>query len=286
MAYVYRHIRLDKNEPFYIGIGSDTEGKYKRAKSKRDRNNHWHNIIACTNYKVQIMLDELTWGEACEKEIELIAFYGRRDLNLGTLVNMTDGGEGLPNPSEESKIKMSKSQKKLYENGYVNPMKGVCGEKSAWYGRKHSKETKDKLSAKKMGVNNPMYGKKTNTAKKVIDINTNVIYDSAYDAYKYLYKDTMNYNYFRSKLNNNSEFINDTSLRYIDNNGKPIEKIIKKSINKSLKSVINLQNGFIYDSAYSAYEASGIKYGYNSFTRKLRNERKNDTNYEFINNIK
>jgi hypothetical protein len=22
MAYVYRHIRLDKNEPFYIGIGS------------------------------------------------------------------------------------------------------------------------------------------------------------------------------------------------------------------------------------------------------------------------
>lgn len=24
MAYLYRHIRLDKNEPFYIGIGSDS----------------------------------------------------------------------------------------------------------------------------------------------------------------------------------------------------------------------------------------------------------------------
>jgi hypothetical protein len=23
MAYLYRHIRHDKNEPFYIGIGSD-----------------------------------------------------------------------------------------------------------------------------------------------------------------------------------------------------------------------------------------------------------------------
>ena len=35
MAYVYRHIRLDKNEPFYIGIGSDKE--YKRADlSRRD----------------------------------------------------------------------------------------------------------------------------------------------------------------------------------------------------------------------------------------------------------
>ena len=24
MAYVYRHIRLDKNEPFYIGVGTKT----------------------------------------------------------------------------------------------------------------------------------------------------------------------------------------------------------------------------------------------------------------------
>jgi hypothetical protein len=23
MAYLYRHIRLDKNQPFYIGIGKD-----------------------------------------------------------------------------------------------------------------------------------------------------------------------------------------------------------------------------------------------------------------------
>lgn len=33
MAYVYRHIRLDKNQPFYIGIGSDTDGRYHRANS-------------------------------------------------------------------------------------------------------------------------------------------------------------------------------------------------------------------------------------------------------------
>jgi hypothetical protein len=30
MAYLYRHIRHDKNEPFYIGIGSDNN--YKRSK--------------------------------------------------------------------------------------------------------------------------------------------------------------------------------------------------------------------------------------------------------------
>ena len=37
MAYVYMHIREDKNEPFYIGIGNDDNG-YKRAYSKRNRN--------------------------------------------------------------------------------------------------------------------------------------------------------------------------------------------------------------------------------------------------------
>lgn len=46
MAYVYRHIRLDKNEVFYIGIGTDTKN-YKRANGicfKRSNINHlqWH----------------------------------------------------------------------------------------------------------------------------------------------------------------------------------------------------------------------------------------------------
>ena len=31
MAYVYTYTRLDKNEIFYVGIGSDS--KYKRAKN-------------------------------------------------------------------------------------------------------------------------------------------------------------------------------------------------------------------------------------------------------------
>jgi len=26
MAYLYRHIRLDKNEPFYVGIGGGVRG--------------------------------------------------------------------------------------------------------------------------------------------------------------------------------------------------------------------------------------------------------------------
>lgn len=94
MAYVYRHIRLDKNVPFYIGIGSDIT--YERAFRKRRENNpHWNNIVKKTPYEVEIILDDLTWGEACKKEIEFISLYGRRDLRRGPLVNLTDGGEGV-----------------------------------------------------------------------------------------------------------------------------------------------------------------------------------------------
>lgn len=96
MAIVYRHIRLDKNEPFYIGIGKE-EG---RAYAVRDRNKHWKSI-AKKGYKVEVVLEDLTWDQACKKEREFIALYGRRDLGLGTLANMTDGGDGTIHHSPE-----------------------------------------------------------------------------------------------------------------------------------------------------------------------------------------
>lgn len=95
MAYVYRHIRLDTNEVFYVGIGEDSIkrcGKFYRAYKRTGRTKWWINIISKTPYEVEIMLDDLTWEEACEKEKEFIKLYGRRDLGLGTLVNLTDGG--------------------------------------------------------------------------------------------------------------------------------------------------------------------------------------------------
>jgi hypothetical protein len=92
MAYVYIYTRLDKNEVFYVGIGSD-KNKY-RAKNKKARNLHWKKIVSKTDYKIDIILDNVTWEEACQKEIELINLYGRHDKKKGNLVNFTDGGEG------------------------------------------------------------------------------------------------------------------------------------------------------------------------------------------------
>jgi hypothetical protein len=68
MAYIYRHIRLDKNEPFYIGIGSDDNGKFTRAKRKTYRSKFWTNIINKTEYEIEIIENNLTWEEAKERE--------------------------------------------------------------------------------------------------------------------------------------------------------------------------------------------------------------------------
>lgn len=135
MAYLYRHIRLDKNEPFYIGIGSDP----KRAYSNKDRNKYWKNIVNNFGYEVDIILDDLTWEEACEKEKEFISLYGRFQFG-GILCNMTDGGDGGFGVvvSEETRKKKSIISKKI----------GI------------SVETREKMAAKLRGRKLPEWQRK------------------------------------------------------------------------------------------------------------------------------
>jgi len=106
--YVYRHVRLDTNEVFYIGIGTKNENDiknnfYTRAYSLY-RNKHWKSIVDKTDYKVEILFESDDRKFIENKEIEFIALYGRKDLNKGTLVNLTDGGEGVNRNREKFKI--------------------------------------------------------------------------------------------------------------------------------------------------------------------------------------
>lgn len=108
MAYVYTHTRLDKNEVFYVGIGSDD--KHYRAYTIKGRNTYWYRIIKKTDYTVSIVFDNLTWEEACIKEIELIKHFGQKIFKSGTLVNLTSGGDGFKkNHTKKTKTKISKS---------------------------------------------------------------------------------------------------------------------------------------------------------------------------------
>jgi hypothetical protein len=134
MAYLYRHIRLDKNEPFYIGIGTDTN--YKRAKNKSTRNPLWKRIHAKTDYEVEIVFDDIDIEFAKEKEIEFIALYGRIDNKDGILANLSGGGEPLRDLSVGVRNKMSIE---------------MMGEGNHFYGKRHSAETRKMIGDMQRG---------------------------------------------------------------------------------------------------------------------------------------
>jgi hypothetical protein len=165
--YCYRHIRLDKNEPFYVGIGTKIKEynshytEYKRAYSQQ-RSGFWKLLVKKVGtYEVEIMFESDSLPEILLKEIELIKLYGRKDLNKGTLVNLTDGGEGPTNhiPSQSTRDKISAGLK-------GKPKSNAMKTKLVKYltGRKFSDTTKKKLSdnhaSKKADYINPCSGKK------------------------------------------------------------------------------------------------------------------------------
>ncbi len=113
---LYRHIRTDKNEVFYVGIGKSSK-TYNRSIDKR-RNAIWKNIANKTEYQVEIMLTDLTYAEALEKEQEFIKLYGKIIDGTGTLANILDCGTGAISGymSEEQKEQL---RKRMLNNQYA-----------------------------------------------------------------------------------------------------------------------------------------------------------------------
>lgn len=214
MAYVYRHVRLDTNQVFYIGIGSGKN--YSRAYRKTTRNQFWNRIVAKTNYRVDIIFDDLTWDEARIKEIEFISIYGRRDLGLGTLVNMTDGGDGCVNrvfterqlesskrrktkewrfkiaESNKGKIISYETRKKISESRIGKSMpdyvkekisNSIKGENHPNFGKKASNETREKMSNRASNMSIEHKRKIANSRKRIIfDLSTGIFYFGLDDA--------------------------------------------------------------------------------------------------------
>lgn len=159
--YLYRHIRLDINQPFYIGIGKHRKpySKYYRAFDVVKRSQYWKNIYNKTDYEVEILLDNLTKDEVILKEKEFIKLYGRVDNGTGILVNLTDGGEstvGYKSTAENIKLRAIKTSEALK-------------------GKKLSIERVAKMKERK-GF------KSEHKAKKVINILTNEVFNTIYEA--------------------------------------------------------------------------------------------------------
>ena len=127
--YIYRHLRLDNDTIFYVGKGiANLKGRsektfYCRAfgKTKNGRSLWWHRIVKQHGYVVEIVFESSDKELITRKETEFIKLYGRKNLNRGTLVNFTNGGDG-PNEIQLSQ----KTRSKMSRN---NGIKGLFGEK-------------------------------------------------------------------------------------------------------------------------------------------------------------
>ncbi len=208
--YLYRHIRLDKNEPFYIGIGTKVNKKsflkvtseYVRAYSKTRRNKIWIDIVSKTDYEVEILLESDNYEFIKQKEIEFIALYGRKNLSKGSLSNLTEGDDGNVGwvCSKETSLKFSESR--TGEKNYLSKpiidtqtkeiycnLQDLCNKKSFKYMTYYSK-----LNGKNRQNNSPYvyledYSKQNYTCnekrkvilsnwKKLEDIITGKVYDN------------------------------------------------------------------------------------------------------------
>lgn len=140
--YIYIHIKRTTGEPFYVG-----KGKGYRAQDKNNRNKFWHNIVKKHGYDIVILKDNIDEVTAFILEEYWIKFIGRRDLNNGTLVNMSDGGDGEAGKvlSIEHKAKIAKAHEgKTCADTTKYKISIANKDKPHKPGRKYSKHKKHK----------------------------------------------------------------------------------------------------------------------------------------------
>ena len=140
--YVYSYESPNTGVPFYIGKGKGNRHIYHLLEAKKehtaDKNKHKiskiKKILASGKEPViNIVMGNMTEEDAFELEEFLIQEIGRADIGLGTLTNLSDGGEG---------------GKGIDHKGEKNPMYGKEG---YWKNKSHSKETKLKIAIAQKG---------------------------------------------------------------------------------------------------------------------------------------
>lgn len=130
---MYVHKRKLDGVVFYVGISSN----YKRPYQSKRNQKFWMDYTKKYDYDVEIIREGLSWEEACDVEMGLISKYGRRDLNKGELVNMTNGGDGTIG-YKDTPQRIEEKRKFMYNH---NPMDNV--------------KSRKKVSLSKIGVSRP-----------------------------------------------------------------------------------------------------------------------------------
>jgi hypothetical protein len=189
--YIYRHIRLDTNTTFYIG-----KGKKSRAYIKCNRNKHWKNIVSKTDYKIEIIIKNLTEDFAYDLEIKAISLYKSlgyceanihpggflEDIDQFGINNHMFGRIGNKHPNYKKKIHSAEQRQKwssirtgnkLTEEQKQKLSKATKGKNNPFYGKRHSEKSLIKMAHAKLGKPNK------SMQKQVIDLSSGFVFESA-----------------------------------------------------------------------------------------------------------
>jgi hypothetical protein len=146
-------------EPFYVGVGKGLRFRehiresFKFKSLNLFRYNKIRKIIKETKNEPIIikLFEKLSREEANRIEIDLIEKIGR--YPFGPLTNLTVGGDGVVDPSQETRKKMSLHCS--FRRPEVRKKISISRR-----GIKLSEETKKKMKESRMGEKNPMFGKR------------------------------------------------------------------------------------------------------------------------------
>lgn len=149
MFYVYE-LRDHEGKPFYIGKGSGKRHLQHRQRARRGVKTYTCAKIrklwsAGYDFTPHIVFHTETEEEAFSEERRLIALYGRENLT-----NLTDGGDGPSNPTQETRAKIAAARKGVRATEETRRKL-----RDSHLGNRHTPETRSKIAAKQRTIKKP-----------------------------------------------------------------------------------------------------------------------------------
>jgi group I intron endonuclease len=175
-CYIYLYVN-QQTKIAYIGKTSNINLRdylHRYAANVRKVDTYFYNAIrkyGLDAFKRVLITTTSSDEEAYVMETRFISEFRRLGFKL---YNLTDGGDGLLNPSEETKQKIRDGQKNrrpLTPEDRLAMSKRTSGSGNPMFGRKHSTDSISKNVASNrialLGEKNPMFGKKHSHASKI-----------------------------------------------------------------------------------------------------------------------